>query len=171
MDCKKYVWSNSTFVKVNESSMYWDMGLVPAQNEGLDRFIENGPSTFWNISINKKSNNHPPRVSWVARYWYWKLEISRFFLCPPATCTLLLGHEDAATCCRLFLPCSSAGRCFKHVVGCGMVAPCTVWPAGPQDYYLGNTAVWDLKRGLWKRGHFEDCSIRDSSRRCISSPT
>ena len=31
MDCKKHVSSNSTFVKVNESSMYRDMGLAPAQ--------------------------------------------------------------------------------------------------------------------------------------------
>ena len=32
MDCKKHVSSNSTFVKVNESSMYRDMGLAPAQS-------------------------------------------------------------------------------------------------------------------------------------------
>ena len=31
MDCKKHVSSNSTFIKVNESSMYRDMGFAPAQ--------------------------------------------------------------------------------------------------------------------------------------------
>ena len=31
MDCKKHVSSNSTFIKVDESSMYRGMGLAPAQ--------------------------------------------------------------------------------------------------------------------------------------------
>ena len=34
MDCKKHVSSNSPFIKVNEWSMYIDMGLAPAQNRG-----------------------------------------------------------------------------------------------------------------------------------------
>ena len=32
MDCKKHSSSNSPFIKVNEGSMYRDMGLAPAQN-------------------------------------------------------------------------------------------------------------------------------------------
>ena len=34
MDCKKHVSSNSPFIKVNEWSMYIDMGLAPAQRRG-----------------------------------------------------------------------------------------------------------------------------------------
>ena len=32
-------------------------------NQGLARFIENGQATFYQVSINKKSNNCPSRVS------------------------------------------------------------------------------------------------------------
>ena len=38
MDCKKHVSSNSPFIKVNEWSMYRDMGLAPAQSAHRERW-------------------------------------------------------------------------------------------------------------------------------------
>ena len=45
MDCKKHSSSNSAFIKVNEGSMYRDMGLAPAQSEHghiIDSYIGQG---------------------------------------------------------------------------------------------------------------------------------
>ena len=56
MDCKKHVSSNSTFVKVNESSMYRDMGLAPAQSFADDcRIFCISSLYFFHIQVLERS--------------------------------------------------------------------------------------------------------------------
>ena len=50
--------------------------IICFEHSRLGRFIENDPSTFCNVSINKKSSNCLSRVSWVAKYWYWQFHDS-----------------------------------------------------------------------------------------------